>query len=62
MGLSKLITLSVALGVLAAGTGNLPWVLKQVPKAQFELIQETKASSWPKAMRFLQVALSNPKF
>lgn len=51
MGLSKLISLSVTLAFLAAGTGNLPWILKQVRKAQFELIQESKASKWPKAMR-----------
>jgi len=54
MGLSKLISLSVALAFLAVGTGNLPWVLKQVRKAQFELIQESKASNWPKAMRWLR--------
>ncbi len=51
MGLSKLISLSVTLAFLAAGTGNLPWVLKQVRKAQFELIQESKTSKWPKGMR-----------
>jgi hypothetical protein len=51
MGLSKLISLAVTLAFLAVGTGNLPWVLKQVRKAQFELIQESKASNWPKAMR-----------
>ncbi len=51
MGLSKLISLSVTLAFLAVGTGNLPWVLKQVRKAQFELIQRSKASTWPKAIR-----------
>lgn len=51
MGLSKLISLSVTLAFLAAGTGNLPWFLKQVRKAQFELIQESKASKCPNAMR-----------
>lgn len=51
MGLSKLISLSVTLAFLAVGTRNLPWVLKQVRKAQFELIQDSKASNWPKAMR-----------
>ncbi|MBL7555797.1 MAG: hypothetical protein JNM24_08235 [Bdellovibrionaceae bacterium] len=51
MGLSKLISLSVTLAFLAVGTGNLPWVLKQVRKAQFELIQDSKASKWPKAIR-----------
>lgn len=51
MGLSKLISLSVTLAFLAFGTGNLLWVLKQVRKAQFEFIQDSKASNWPKAMR-----------
>ena len=51
MGLSKLISLSVTLAFLAAGTGNLACVLKQVRIAQFELIQDPKASKWPKAMR-----------
>ena len=51
MGLSKLISLSVTLAILAVGTGNLSRILKQVRKAQFELIQESKASKWPKAMR-----------
>ncbi len=51
MGLSKLISLSVTMAFLAVGTRNLPWVLKQVRKAQFELIQDSKASKWQKAMR-----------
>lgn len=51
MGLSKLITLSVALAFLAVGTGNLPWALKQVRKAQFELTQESKTSKRTKAMK-----------
>ena len=51
MGLSKLISLSVTMAFLAVGTGNLPRALKQVRKAQFELIQESKATNWPKAMR-----------
>lgn len=50
MGLSKLISLSVVLASLAVGTGNLPWALKHVRKAQFELIQDSKASKWPKAV------------
>lgn len=50
MGLSKLISLSVTLAFLAVGTGNLPWVLKQVRKAKFELIQDSKTSKWPQAV------------
>lgn len=41
MGLSKLISLSVVLAFLAVGTGNLPWVLKKLRKAQFVLIQDS---------------------
>ena len=44
MGLSKLISLSLTLAFLAGGIGNLPWVLKQVRKAQFDLIQDSKTS------------------
>lgn len=51
MGLSKLISFASILAFIAVGTGNLPLVLKQVQKAQFQLIQESKASKWPKAMR-----------
>lgn len=51
MGLSKLITLASFLAFTAVGTGNLPRVLKQVRKAQFELIQLSKTSNWPKAIR-----------
>lgn len=51
MGLSKLSSLAGFLAFLAVGTGKLPWILKQVRKAQFELIQDSKASKWPKAMR-----------
>jgi hypothetical protein len=51
MGLSKLISLASILAFIAIGTGNLPFILKYARKAQFELIQESKASKWPKAMR-----------
>lgn len=48
---SKLIPLSVTLAFLAVvASGNLPWILFQVRKAQIELIQDSKASKWPKAM------------
>lgn len=40
----------IKIDFLSVGTGNLPWILKQVQKAQFELIQDSKANKWPKAM------------
>ena len=46
-----LIALSVALAFTAVSTGNLPKIINQVRKAQFQLIMESKASKWPKAMR-----------
>jgi len=46
-----LIALSVALAFAAVSTGNLPKLINQVRKAQFQLIMEAKASKWPKAMR-----------
>lgn len=46
-----LIALSVALAFTVVSTGNLPKIINQVRKAQFQLIMESKASTWPKAMR-----------
>ena len=49
MGIDKLISISVILAVLAAGTGQLPRIINSVRRAQLQLIQDTKASKWPKA-------------
>ena len=49
MGIDKLISMSVILALLAAGTGQLPRVINTLRRAQFQLIQDTKASKWPKA-------------
>jgi hypothetical protein len=48
--LDSLIKLSVALAISAIFTGNLPKILIIVKKAQIDLIQESKASRWPKAL------------
>ncbi len=48
--MSKLISISVTLAFLAIGTGKLPWILLQVKKAQIQLIKDSQASEWPKAM------------
>lgn len=49
MGISKLVDLAVTLAIFGAMSGNLPWMIKQVRKAQTQLIQESKASNWGKA-------------
>lgn len=48
--MAKLILLAVSLAVLAASTGHLPRILKQVRVMQVKLIRESQASKWPKAM------------
>jgi hypothetical protein len=46
----KLISVSVTIAFLAVGSGKLPWILFQVRKAQIQLIKDSQASKWPKAM------------
>ena len=48
--MSKLISTAATLAILATASGNLPWVLFQVRKAQIKLIVDSQASKWPKAM------------
>lgn len=48
--MDSLIKISVSLAIAAVFTGNLPKILKAVRRAQIELIQESKASKWPKAL------------
>lgn len=48
--MSNLIKIAVALAFLAIASGNLPKILFEVRKAQLQLIQDTKASNWPKGM------------
>lgn len=48
--MNNLIKISVVLAFAALASGNLPKIIKQVRKAQFQLIMESKASKWPKAM------------
>jgi len=47
----SVIQIAVILAFAAVASGNLPKIINQVRKAQFQLIQESKASKWPKAMR-----------
>jgi hypothetical protein len=50
MGIQKLIPIAVSLAFLAVSTGQLPRVLKTVRIAQLQLIKDSQASNWPKAM------------
>lgn len=49
--MNSLIKIAVVLAFVAVASGNLPAILNQVRKAQFQLIMESKASNWPKGMR-----------
>ena len=49
--MNSLIKIAIVLAFAAIASGNLPKIINQVRKAQFQLIMESKASSWPKAMR-----------
>lgn len=46
----SLIQIAVVLVFAAVATGNLPSILLLVKKAQLQLIQDSKASKWSKAM------------
>mgnify|MGYP000620846739 CR=1 FL=1 len=50
MGLDKLIQAAAVLAIVAVSTGQLPRIINYVHKAQVQLIQDSKASKWPKAM------------
>ena len=48
--MKSLITIAATLAFLAVASSNLPWILFQVRKAQIQLIIESQATKWPKAM------------
>lgn len=48
--MKSLVQISVVLAFAAVASGNLPAIINQVRKAQFQLIMKSKASKWPKAM------------
>jgi hypothetical protein len=48
--MNSLISLAVILAFLAVGSGKLPRILTLVRKAQIQLIKESQASKWPKAL------------
>ncbi len=49
--MNSLIKFAVVLAFAAVVSGNVPKIINQVRKAQFQLIMESKASNWPKVMR-----------
>lgn len=48
--LNNLIKIATLLALAAMASGNLPTILFHVKIAQLQLIQDSKASKWPKAM------------
>jgi len=46
MGIKALIQIAAALAVLAASSGKLPAILKEVRVAQLHLLKESQASKW----------------
>jgi hypothetical protein len=49
MNIEKLTPFTIAVALAAAMNGGLPHFINTVRKAEFQLIQKTKASTWPKA-------------
>ena len=48
--MNNLIKIAVTLAFIAASTGQLPKIIKEVRIAQLKLLKESQASKWPKAM------------
>ncbi len=49
--MKSLTKIAVIMAFAAVASGNLPKILNRVRNAQFQLIIDTKASKWPKAIR-----------
>ena len=50
--MTYLIKIAIVLAFAVVASGNLPSIHLHVKNAQLQLIQESKASKWPKAMTF----------
>ena len=50
MGLDKMISTVAVLACMAVASGQLPRIINTIHHAQLQLIQDSKASKWPKAM------------
>lgn len=49
MNIDKLAPFALMLALVAGSTSQLPKVINAVRRAEFQLIQDSKASKWPKA-------------
>jgi len=49
--MNNLIKIASVLALAATATRNLPEIMLVVRKAQIKLVQESKASNWPKGLR-----------
>ena len=52
MGLNKIIELAAILAILAASTGRLPHLLREVQVAQLHLLKASQTKSWGQALLF----------
>jgi hypothetical protein len=50
MGIKSIVQVAVTLAILAVSTGKLPLILKEVRKAQFVLLEESKALRWQRKL------------
>lgn len=57
--MNNLIKISVLLAFTAVASGNFPRILTLVRKAQLQLIQDSKASKWPKPLTLKSEAQRN---
>ena len=60
MGLDKMISAISILACLAVATGRLPAIINAAHRAQIQLVQDSKASKWPKAMLLQSKAIHHP--
>ena len=49
MGLDKIISAVSILAMIALASGQFPKIINIVHRAQVQLVQDSKASKWPKA-------------
>ncbi len=48
--MKNLIKIAITFAFIAASTGQLPRIIKEVRIAQLKLLKESQASKWPKAL------------
>lgn len=50
MGIEKLAQATVAVAMIAAATGQLPKLVREVQIAQFKLLKDSQSSKWGRAI------------